>query len=485
MGEAREAPARSRAPRQVRRSVTAAAFGGALVLPFAGSAVAAVPVCACGGGGTPDADPPAPDPIDAQATTEAQPVPEHQPAPPPDPKAAEHQALRPTPEPLAAEPSGPEPEPAVEPEPVVEPAEPAEPAAAAEPPEPSPYAGMSANAAERWAESEGSAAEPTPEPSEPEPSPAAGPEPEPVVEPAEPAAAAEPPEPSPYAGMSANAAERWAESEGSAAEPTPEPSEPEPSHAAGPEAEPAPEPEPAVEPEPVVELAEPAEPAAAAEPPEPSPYAGMSANAAEHRADPDSSTVEPTSEPAVPETAPAPESSDVAAMPLSEPIEHTFSTGWCPLGHNPNGSCRGSGAASAVADTVGDVAERTWDVTRFAANAPITGPTWVWAEANGGNCGFDPGLVVACEDVNSWANGPRGALTVGGVVLYEDEGSEISDAERRHEERHTDQWALFGLGLVPAYYANEGVSQVTGHGSCWNLFERWAGFEDGGYDECE
>jgi hypothetical protein len=211
----------------------------------------------------------------------------------------------------------------------------------------------------------------------------------------------------------------------------------------------------------------------------------MSANAAEHRADPDSSTVEPTSEPAVPETAPAPESSDVAAMPLSEPIEHTFSTGWCPLGHNPNGSCRGSGAASAVADTVGDVAERTWDVTRFAANAPITGPTWVWAEANGGNCGFDPGLVVACEDVNSWANGPRGALTVGGVVLYEDEGSEISDAERRHEERHTDQWALFGLGLVPAYYANEGVSQVTGHGSCWNLFERWAGFEDGGYDECE
>jgi hypothetical protein len=51
--------------------------------------------------------------------------------------------------------------------------------------------------------------------------------------------------------------------------------------------------------------------------------------------------------------------------------------------------------------------------------------------------------------------------------------------------RHTDQWALFGLGLPPAYYANEAVSQVTGHGSCWNFFERWAGFEDGGYDECE
>ena len=168
-----------------------------------------------------------------------------------------------------------------------------------------------------------------------------------------------------------------------------------------------------------------------------------------------------------------------------QPIEHTFSTGWCPLGENPNGSCRGSGAASAVADTVGDVAERTWHVGRFVRNAPISAPTWLWAEANGGNCSFDPGLVVACEDVNSWANGPRGALTTGGVVLYEDEGSEISDAERAHEERHTDQWALFGVGLVPAYYANEAASQVTGHGSCWNLFERWAGFDEGGYDECE
>ena len=93
--------------------------------------------------------------------------------------------------------------------------------------------------------------------------------------------------------------------------------------------------------------------------------------------------------------------------------------------------------------------------------------------------------MVACEDVNSWANGPRGALDIPLVVLYEDEGSEISDEARAHEEGHTTQWAIFGGGLVPPYYANEAVSQVTGHGSCWNLFERWAGFDEGGYDECE
>jgi hypothetical protein len=230
-----------------------------------------------------------------------------------------------------------------------------------------------------------------------------------------------------------------------------------------------------------VEPAEP--PGARVDAPAPSPYAGTSADAAEHWARSESSAAEPTSEPPVPATAVAPESGGVA-RPF-QPIVHTFSTGWCPLGENPNGSCRGSGAASAVADTVGDVAERTWHVGRFVRNAPISAPTWLWAEANGGNCGFDQGLVVACEGVNDWANGPRGALTVGGVVLYEDEGSEISDAERAHEEGHTNQWALFGGGLVPGYYANEGVSQVTGHGSCWNLFERWAGFDEGGYDECE
>lgn len=166
---------------------------------------------------------------------------------------------------------------------------------------------------------------------------------------------------------------------------------------------------------------------------------------------------------------------------LLTPIERTIPSGWCPLGHNPNGSCRGSGAV----DAVGDVANRTWHVTRFAVTAPITAPTWVYAEATGGNCGFDPGLVVGCYGVHDWANGPRGALTVGGVALYEDEAEDVSDATREHEERHTDQWALFGLGLPALYFGNEAVSQATGHGSCWNLLERSAGFEDGGYDECQ
>jgi endonuclease/exonuclease/phosphatase family metal-dependent hydrolase/lysophospholipase L1-like esterase len=263
MGDAREMSARSRAPLHVRRSVTAAAFGGALVLPFAGSAVAAVPVCACGGGGTPEADPPAPDPVGPEATTEAQPVPEHQAPPPPDPKPGEHQALRPTPEP------------APEPAPVASAAEPAPPP---DPPEPSPYAGMSANAAEHWAESESAAPRPTPTPPEPEAAPAASPpqpppeppepQPAPVASPPDPAPPADSPEPSPYAGMSADAAEHWAESESAAAEPAPEPPEPELA--------------------PVV--------APPADSPEPSPYAGMSADAAEHWAESESSGADPSPE---------------------------------------------------------------------------------------------------------------------------------------------------------------------------------------------
>jgi hypothetical protein len=553
MSETREAPVRSRTPRKVRRSVTAAAFGGALVLPFAGSAVAAVPVCACGGGSVPDADPPAPEPIDAGARDDGVPVPEHQPVSPPDPKPMEHQALRPTPEPLATEPEPlatepePVPEPAPAPEPVPEPApapEPAapsvsEPAAVPEPapepvagpvpepmagPEPKPMAGPEREPVVRpvrdpdaplgatvppppspdpepIAEPEPQpVAEPEPQPvaepeprpqpiAEPEPEPVAGPEPIAEAEPAEPTvpepepeaedteagAGANPPDPSPYSRRSA-AAERWADSESStlpdsssAPDDAPEPNpQPGPWPAAPPTEDPKPEEHEALRP--TLESA-----------PEPSPYAGTPVDAPQHS---DQTEAGPWVPP-VPEVEPAPEPSEEDAAQGFVPIEHTFSTGWCPLGHNPNGSCRGSGAVSAVADTATDVANRTWHVSRFALNAPITAPSWAWAEANGGNCGFEDGLVVACYDTNSWANGPRGAITVGGTVLYEDSASEVSDAERAHEERHTDQWALFGLGVPPLYFGNEAVSQASGHGSCWNLFERWAGFQDGGYDDCE
>jgi hypothetical protein len=292
--------------------------------------------------------------------------------------------------------------------------------------------------------------EQAPAPTAPAPTPAP-PAAEPAMEPAD------PPGPPPYAGMAADAAEQWAESGSSSTSGS--------SSAAGDAADPA------------VHHRRP--PTAPRDDPKP----------VEHQAarpTPVPSLLQPAPEaaPPEPETLPdLPEPSSSASKTLH--AEGTVPTGWCPLGNNPNGSCRGSGAASAGADIAGDVTKRGWHVTRFAVTAPITAPTWVYAEMNGGNCGFDPGLVVGCYDVNDWAV-PRGALTVGGAALYEDEANDVSDAKRAHEEGHTDQAALFGpLALPYLYLANEAVSQGTGHGPCWNLFEWWAGFEEGGYDKCE
>jgi hypothetical protein len=49
-----------------------------------------------------------------------------------------------------------------------------------------------------------------------------------------------------------------------------------------------------------------------------------------------------------------------------------------------------------------------------------------------------------------------------------------------HETWHTRQWAIFGGGLgFPILYSLETLR--TGGDECRNVFERWAGREDGGY----
>ncbi len=106
----------------------------------------------------------------------------------------------------------------------------------------------------------------------------------------------------------------------------------------------------------------------------------------------------------------------------------------------------------------------------------------MWGELNGGDCGFRAGLVVVCTGVDTWATGPRPIVTIGNVVLTENQI--LSDAEFEHETRHADQWAIFGPSLPGLYGVFEGASQVTGHDSCWNVFEWWAGFEGGGYRKC-
>jgi len=69
----------------------------------------------------------------------------------------------------------------------------------------------------------------------------------------------------------------------------------------------------------------------------------------------------------------------------------------------------------------------------------------------------------------------RGGTTIGNVYLTG--GSSPSKRLLRHETKHADQWALLGP-LFPFFY---GLAELIGRGPKRNLFERWAGLEDGGY----
>jgi len=74
-----------------------------------------------------------------------------------------------------------------------------------------------------------------------------------------------------------------------------------------------------------------------------------------------------------------------------------------------------------------------------------------------------------------------GAFTVGNVVLTR--WDSMSDRLLRHEERHATQWAwCVGLPMLPLYLLAMLVSIVLcGHQATYNIFERLADLEDGGY----
>jgi len=78
-----------------------------------------------------------------------------------------------------------------------------------------------------------------------------------------------------------------------------------------------------------------------------------------------------------------------------------------------------------------------------------------------------------------------GAFTLGSVVItYHDRGW-LEDRPRlvAHEERHSWQYvACLGLPFLPLYAAAMGWSMLrTGDRAAANVFEQWAGLEDGGY----
>lgn len=74
-----------------------------------------------------------------------------------------------------------------------------------------------------------------------------------------------------------------------------------------------------------------------------------------------------------------------------------------------------------------------------------------------------------------------GAFTVGNVVLTRRDS--LDDRLIRHEGRHATQWACcVGLPMLPLYLLAMLASVIVcGHQASYNVFERLADLDDGGY----
>lgn len=89
----------------------------------------------------------------------------------------------------------------------------------------------------------------------------------------------------------------------------------------------------------------------------------------------------------------------------------------------------------------------------------------------------------------------RGGTTIGSVYITSTFDLTEQNDRLRHESKHADQWATFGIAIVPAYGAEEMAAarakrvwdtqhRKTGESvdsSCFNSFEVDAGTDDGGY----
>lgn len=76
-----------------------------------------------------------------------------------------------------------------------------------------------------------------------------------------------------------------------------------------------------------------------------------------------------------------------------------------------------------------------------------------------------------------------GAFTVGNVILTKHGEGYLSGRLLEHEARHATQYAVcVGLPMVVLYLVASAISFVLcGHPGSWNLFERMADLDDGGY----
>ncbi len=136
-------------------------------------------------------------------------------------------------------------------------------------------------------------------------------------------------------------------------------------------------------------------------------------------------------------------------------------------------AARRNGVVAALAVAVLTASPQLVTVARAVVNLPASAAGVVWGRTHGGECDVHSDLIVTCESMDSGYSSY--GLMVGNTWLYDDLGGA---ARHRHEARHSDQWAMFGL-TFPALYGAESVR--TDGDFHQNVFEQWAGLHDGGY----
>jgi len=130
----------------------------------------------------------------------------------------------------------------------------------------------------------------------------------------------------------------------------------------------------------------------------------------------------------------------------------------------------------------GDVGDMAFDVSRAAANAPLTAGAVAFAETySGADCSIDGDLFVTCTGAQRGA--PKGGITIGNTFITKDTPAELSSfpAKLNHEKRHATQYFWFSPLQPFGYFAAYGVAEAVGGGPCGNFFERDAGLAAGGY----
>lgn len=136
------------------------------------------------------------------------------------------------------------------------------------------------------------------------------------------------------------------------------------------------------------------------------------------------------------------------------------------------------GALQATGDFFRAAANTLWHLGRLTINSTVTFLAWLYAESRDADRGGSPGLIVTCVNARPQGFWQSTTFQLGNLTLSSE--ARVDPVLQGHETRHADQWALLGGGLLfPLLYGLEQL-RVRGRRER-NLFERWAGLQEGGY----